>query len=190
MCHRLWLRFTPCEGQDVSLHEVINDYSIQSGQKQNLPAENELGRLIRRIFPATKKIRKFIHADGIKKRCWFYRNLKKCTHQTKLTFKDLAGSYSPPKPANSSMCWVQNKVEGFFFQWVIIPDDCTCDGKRHIRELRLYENSYYELYVMSQKVANVLYHLAMASKHLFKRKNSLTTCLNIVQQFHFVKGSK
>ena len=54
------------------------------------------------------------------------------------------------------MCWVRNKVERNFVQWVIIPSDCTCEGKRHIRELRLYENATYELYVMSKKVESFI----------------------------------
>ena len=51
---RFWQRYTPSEGDDVSLKEIVDDF-ILSGEKENLLAENKLGHLIRRIFPGVEK---------------------------------------------------------------------------------------------------------------------------------------
>lgn len=157
--YRLWQTYTSCEEKTLSLPDVVDNLlncRRLNVDKENCPRENELGRLIKRVFPVVKKIQKTVQDDGTKKKCWFYNNLVKSCSNTSLTWNNLiANAYSPPKPATSSMHWIQNKCCSDFIQWMIIPSDGTCAGKRLIRELRLYKNHVYEFYIMSKKVNNI-----------------------------------
>lgn len=140
----------------MGLPEITEEYcSSESVDKENCPRETEFGRLIIRVFPEVKKIQKTIEERGTKKKCWFYSNLTKCESHTVLTWDNLAQMYSPPKPTTSTMCWVQNKCCPDYVQWMIIPSDDDCGGRRLVRELRLHKSLVCELYVMSKKVDTV-----------------------------------
>ena len=154
--YRLWQTYSACEGEVVRLPDIVDGYCRNEiNDKENCPRENELGRIILRIFPEVKKVQKLNHEDGMKKKCWRYSNIKKCDPPTPLTWANLAETYSPPKPTTSSMCWVQNKRCSDYVQWMIIPSDNTCGCRQLIRELRLHNNLVFELYVMSKKVDTI-----------------------------------
>lgn len=163
--YRLWQTYTvhtplshlsthSLDEKAASLPGITDSLRSVLVEKENLPNENELGRIVRGIFPGVKKTKITVEIDGSTKKRWLYSNLVECESQTKLAWNDIITSYSPPKPETSLMCWVQNKCGSDCVQWMIIPSDCTCDGKRLIRELKLYKNSSCEFYVMSQKVSN------------------------------------
>ena len=109
----------------ASLPGITNSLRSILVQKENLPNKNELGCIVR-----VKKTEKTVEIDGSTKKRWLYCNLVECESETKLAWNDIITSYSPPKPETSLMCWVQNKCGSDCVQWMIIPSDCTCDGKR------------------------------------------------------------
>ena len=68
--YRLWQTYSACEGEVVRLPDIVDGYCRNEiNDKENCPRENELGRIILRIFPEAKKVQKLNHEDGMKKTC-------------------------------------------------------------------------------------------------------------------------
>ncbi len=99
--YRLWQTYSACEGEVVRLPDIVDGYCRNEiNDKENCPRENELGRIILRIFPEVKKVQKLNHEDGMKKKCWRYSNIKKMRSPYSIDLGKLSGDLLTTKANN------------------------------------------------------------------------------------------
>lgn len=142
MCFRLYENFEICPGKSVSVSDVQACFvEAFPGDKENgLLNKEELGRLFKKVFPNSVKSKR--SGDG--GRLHIYTNVclkppPVAGHQPILTW-DFEFVFAT-KTSKSQI-------------WICLDKD-FCNGKRVVRELRIYSDFQYDLVINGQQVSHL-----------------------------------
>lgn len=170
--------YTITEGHTISLPEIQQDISKVIGDVCSL---HELGRLVKYALPWAKKVKTTVDVNGLKKRAHIYKDFGTSVCAFELIAWDDLKTYVPPDGFGKWSKWSLSQLTENFVEWVSVSLVDKYNGQKIIREVKIFNDFKFELYVRSTKVTNLPVKNILINKkyyldNVFMLINNLSMC--------------